>query len=159
VSSNLEPIRRSILVRCSGERAFQVFTEEMSAWWPLDTHSRAVFEEHDGVRAVGVRVEPGSGGRVLEKLSNGERLSWGAVLVWDPPARLVIAWKPNASPLPPTELEITFRAEGAGTRVALEHRGWERLGENAEQARADYDEGWPTVFDQRYGQAAGRSGG
>jgi uncharacterized protein YndB with AHSA1/START domain len=158
MSSSFEPICRSILVRCSVEHAFRVFTEEMSAWWPLGTHSRAVFEELEGVTAVGVQIEPRAGGRVLEKLSNGERLSWGEILVWDPPARLVIAWKPNASPLPPTELEITFSAEGGGTRVALEHRGWERLGENAEQARAGYDEGWPMVFDERYGQAAGRSG-
>ena len=157
MNSQPEPIRRSITVPCSVEQAFQLFTQGMSAWWPLDTHSRAADGERAGVTAVGVEVEPREGGQVLERLSNGERLSWGRVLVWDPPARLVLAWKPNGSPLPPTELELNFRREGMGTRVQLEHRAWERLGAKAEKARAAYVTGWPKVFDQRFGQAAGRS--
>jgi hypothetical protein len=51
MNSRLEPIRRSILVRCSVEKAFRVFTQEMSAWWPLDTHSRVVDEGRAGVSA------------------------------------------------------------------------------------------------------------
>jgi uncharacterized protein YndB with AHSA1/START domain len=132
-----------------------VFTQEMSSWWPLDTHSRAVDEELPKVTAVGVEVEPRAGGQVLERLSNGELRSWGRILVWDPPARVVLAWKPNRNPLPPTELELNFRAEGAGTRVVLEHRGWERLGEKAGKARAGYVEGWLKVFDRQFGRAAG----
>jgi len=156
MSSKLEPIRRSILVRCPVEQAFRVFTEEMSSWWPLDTHSRAAEEELKGVMAVGVEVEPRAGGRVLERLSNGERPSWGQIQTWDPPTRLVIAWKPNKNPLPPTELELSFRAEAGGTRVVLEHRGWERLGRNAEKIRAGYVKDWPKVFDGRYGEAVDR---
>jgi uncharacterized protein YndB with AHSA1/START domain len=156
MSSRLEPIRRSILVRCSVEQAFRVFTEKISSWWPLDTHSRAVDEGRAGVSAVGVEVEPWAGGRILERLSSGERPSWGEIMVWEPPARLVIAWKPNKRPQPPTELELSFRPEGGGTRVVLEHRAWERLGKDAEKARAGYIEGWPKLFDGRYGEAAGR---
>ncbi len=155
MSSALEPIRRSILVGCSAERAFRVFTEEMSSWWPLETHSRAADEELAGVTAVGVEVEPREGGRVLERLSNGERLSWGRIQVWDPPARLVIVWKPNGNHLPPTELELSFRAEGGRTRVLLEHRGWERLGGSGEKVRSGYVKGWPKVFDACFGRAAG----
>jgi uncharacterized protein YndB with AHSA1/START domain len=154
MNAALGPIRRSILVGCPVERAFLVFTEEMSSWWPLDTHSRASDEELPGVTAVGVEVEPREGGQVLERLSNGERLSWGRILVWEPPSRLVIAWKPNGRPQPPTELELRFRAEAGGTRVELEHRGWERLGQKGEKARAGYVSGWPKVFDARYGRAA-----
>lgn len=157
MSAKLEPIRRSILVRCSVEQAFRVFTEEMSSWWPLDTHSRAADDELQGVTAVGVEMEARSSGQVLERQSNGQRLSWGRILVWDPPARLVIAWKPNGNPLPPTELELSFRVEGVGTRVLLEHRGWERLGDKGEKARADYAEGWPKLFDERFGQAASQA--
>jgi uncharacterized protein YndB with AHSA1/START domain len=153
--SSLEPIRRSILVRCSAEQAFRVFTEEMSNWWPLDTHSRAADQAPQGVTAVGVEMEPRAGGQVLERRSDGERLSWGRILVWEPPARLVIVWKPNGSPQPPTEVELSFCAEGGGTRVLLEHRGWERLGAKGEKARAGYLEGWPKVFDACFGRAAG----
>jgi hypothetical protein len=140
------------------EQAFRVFTQGMSGWWPLDTHSRAADEELAGVAAVGVEVEPRAGGQVLERLSNGERLSWGKILVWNPPGRLVIAWKPNANSLPATELELSFRAEEAGARVLLEHRGWERLGEAGGKVWAGYREGWPVVFDLRFGQAAGQAG-
>jgi uncharacterized protein YndB with AHSA1/START domain len=155
MNANFEPIRRSLKVRCSAEEAFRVFAEQMSSWWPLDTHSRAADEELSGVTAVGVEMEPKEDGQVLERLSNGERRSWGRILVWDPPARVVIAWKPNGKAQPPTELEVNFRAEGTGTRVLLEHRGWERLGESGQKARAGFVKGWPRVFDSRFGRAVG----
>ena len=66
-------------------------------------------EERAGVTAVGVEVEPREGGQVLERLSSGERLSWGRVLVWDPPARLVLAWKPNQVLLVLAERQLARR--------------------------------------------------
>jgi hypothetical protein len=59
----------------------------------------------------------------------------------------VLAWKPNSTPRPPTELEVRFTPEGGGTLVELEHRGWERLGEIAEDSRAEYGTGWVRVLD------------
>ena len=53
---------------------------------------------------------------------------------------------------PATEVEVRFRARGGATVVELEHRGWERLGERAEEARASYSTGWVGVLD-RYAQA------
>jgi hypothetical protein len=46
---------------------------------------------------------------------------------------------------------VRFTPEGAGTRVDFEHRGWERLGDLAEEAAASYGggEGWPAVL-RRY---------
>ncbi len=46
--------------------------------------------------------------------------------------------------------------DGAGTRVELEHRGFERLGERGEVARASYDGGWPTVLGRFVEQAGSR---
>jgi hypothetical protein len=40
------------------------------------------------------------------------------------------------------------------TEVVLTHSGWEKLGEEGEQARANYGEGWGTVFKRIYKQAA-----
>ena len=49
----------------------------------------------------------------------------GPVLVWEPPARFVMTWNMAAAV---TEVELTFTELGpALTRVAVEHRGWERL--------------------------------
>jgi hypothetical protein len=44
--------------------------------------------------------------------------------------------------------------EGDGTRIDLEHRGWERLGDRAAEARPQYDEGWESVLGL-YARAAG----
>jgi uncharacterized protein YndB with AHSA1/START domain len=65
----------------------------------------------------------------------------------------VIAWKPNSNQAPPTEIEVVFTSEGDGTRVDLEHRAWERLGDLAAEGRADYDEGWDLVLG-RYAEVA-----
>jgi uncharacterized protein YndB with AHSA1/START domain len=86
-------------------------------------------------------------------MSDGTRASWGTILAWDPPRRLVLSWKPNLSDRSPTELEITFTPESGGTRVELEHRGWERLGPLAGDARSSYDENWGRVL-ARFAEAA-----
>jgi uncharacterized protein YndB with AHSA1/START domain len=152
--STPEPIHASVAVRAGQQRAFEVFTAGLDTWWPLQTHSRAV-DQFEGVKAERVEFEGRIGGKVVEHLSDGQALSWGEVLVWDPPSRFVLAWKPNAGELPPTELEVRFTPQGDGTLVELEHRGWERLGEIAETARASYGENWQRVL-VRFGEAADR---
>ena len=42
---------------------------------------------------------------------------------------------PGARRREATELEVRFAAEGDGTRVDLEHRGWEILAERAQESR------------------------
>jgi uncharacterized protein YndB with AHSA1/START domain len=148
-----EPIRRSITVSCPPEHAFEVFTEQMASWWPTDRYSLAA--ETDATVAD-VVLEPRDGGRMYEIQLDGTEASWGQVLTWRPPSRLVLAWKPNTTPAPPTEVELTFTAVDGGTRVELEHRGWERLGADAAKARAGYASGWPLVFDELFGNAADR---
>jgi uncharacterized protein YndB with AHSA1/START domain len=143
--SAIEPIRASVRVRTGPVRSFEVFTEHLDTWWPLELHSRAV-DQFEGVEAQRVEFQGRVGGRVLEHLSDGQILPWGEVLVWEPPTRFVLAWKPSASERPPTELEVRFTPEGDGTLVELEHRGWERLGEIAEEARAGYGTGWVRVL-------------
>jgi uncharacterized protein YndB with AHSA1/START domain len=76
------------------------------------------------------------------------------VLAWGPPHRILLAWHLNADwefdadPARASEVEVTFAAEGAGTRVELEHRGFERHGERGgEVAEAvGSDGGWPEVL-------------
>jgi hypothetical protein len=38
--------------------------------------------------------------------------------------------------------------------VALLHDGWQALGAAAERTRANYDQGWILVFEQRFGAYA-----
>jgi hypothetical protein len=139
---SIEPLRASITVARDPSDAFRIFTREMGTWWPLAFHSLAA-DEHEGrVKAESVTVEEHEGGRIVERMSDGTEGTWGTVTTWDPPARLVVAWKPNLNANPPTELEIRFIPAPDGTLVELEHRGWERLGAIAREARESYGEGW-----------------
>jgi len=138
-----EPIRRSVTVRCERERAFRLFTEEIGTWWPVEKHSRAVDDfEGEGVKVERVEFQTFVGGQVLEHMSNGQTLPWGEILVYEPPARFVLAWKPTFAERPPTEVEVMFSARGDHTLVELEHRKWERLEGDLEELKTGYSEGW-----------------
>jgi len=67
------------------------------------------------------------------------------VLAWEPPARFVIDWHVNPTS-PSTELEVRFVPEGEGTRVELEHRGWEAYGDEGADRAASYNSGWDLVL-------------
>lgn len=141
----IEPIHATVTIRRTPEDAFRVFTREMGTWWPLQAFSMA--EDTEGqVKAETVVFEEHEGGRVYEVMSDGTEGTWATILAWDPPRRLVLAWKPNLTDNEPTELEVTFTTDGDGTRVHVEHRGWERLGTLAEEARAGYGENWNGVL-------------
>ncbi len=157
--NEVDPIIRTIIVKNSVEDAFRVFTEQMGTWWPLETHSIAVDQEL-GQRAETVTVDGREGGRIQEVLQDGSARDWGAVVVWEPPHRVVYSWKPNDLPTPPTEVEVRFTAEGEVTRVDVEHRGWEGLGEMAEEIRPLYSSqgGWTMVLG-RYANLADSEAG
>jgi uncharacterized protein YndB with AHSA1/START domain len=152
----LGQVKRSVTVRCDPVTAFEVFTTRMGSWWPLDVHSIAV-ERETGRQAVDVLFESFVGGEVAEVTEHGARGHWATVLAIEPPHRLVLAWQPNADRPTHTELELRFTAADGGTLVELEHRGWERLGDGGEPARAGYaaDDGWVTTL-QRFAEAVAR---
>jgi uncharacterized protein YndB with AHSA1/START domain len=136
----VEPVRKALVVRCTPERAFAVFTTEIGSWWPLDQHSIG------GDTITEVVFEQAAGGRVFERHADGGEADWGRILSWEPPRRLVMSWHPGGDGSEATELEVRFAAEGDGTRVELEHRGWEVLAERASETRESYDSGWATVL-------------
>jgi uncharacterized protein YndB with AHSA1/START domain len=135
-------VRRSVTVARSREDAFRVFTEEIGSWWPVETHSIG----KDGRPADTAAMEGREGGRFYERTGSGTE-HWGTILVWEPPVRIVISWELRPS-RPPTEIEVRFTEEGDETRVDLEHRGFERLGAEAEDVAAGYSDGWTKVLGQ-----------
>jgi len=153
----VDPIRESVTVRTDRRRAFDLFTKGMGTWWPVADYSRAVSEfEADGVHVTRLEFQPRPGGAILEHLSDGRVLPWGEVTEWDPPARVVMAWRPHALPEPPTEVEVTFDERDGATRVELEHRGWERLSDGfREDLYPIYVRGWTTTL-ARFAAAADR---
>jgi uncharacterized protein YndB with AHSA1/START domain len=142
-SMTTAPITKSVVVPLSLEQAFGLFTERMGTWWPLG--GRHSLFEHAKTAVVEGRV----GGRVYEISADGEEGLWGTVIDWDPPRRLVYTWHPGRGEETAQEVQVVFVAEGDGTRVALEHRGWDR----APDKRGSYDEGWDSVLG-RYVEAA-----
>lgn len=103
--------------------AFEVFTEETDLWWRRGQRYR-FGEGRDG----NLRFEGGAGGRLVEDFGNGARFEVGRVLVWEPGARLVFEWRGrNFAPGEITEVEVCFEPASGGTRVTLEHRGWDAL--------------------------------
>ena len=138
--TTIEAVKKSLVVTCSPERAFEVFTREIGSWWPTGQHSIG------GDKITEVVFEEQVGGRIFERHSDGGEGDWGRVLAWEPPTRFVMSWYPGGAPAEATELEVRFAAEGDGTKVELEHRGWEILGERAAESRTGYDGGWVSVL-------------
>jgi hypothetical protein len=109
---------------------------------------------------TGCVIEPKEGGRCYTTQADGKEFEWAKVLVWEPPARVVIGWQLTAEwvydPNFVTEVDVTFTAVGANqTLVELEHRNLERYGDAAVAVvgALDSEGGW-TGSMQRYAEAA-----
>jgi uncharacterized protein YndB with AHSA1/START domain len=135
-------LRKTITVARPPDVAFRVYTEGVATWWPARTHSVG----KDRVETV--VLEGRVGGRFYERLDDGTEHDWGEITTWDPPERLGMTWHPGRGPETAQQVEIRFVAEGDGTRVELEHTGWEALGGQAEATQANYgsESGWTAVL-------------
>lgn len=146
-----DPLRITFDVDCAPQHAFTVWTSKIGTWWPRDHTVTG-----DPAEIV---LESGPGGRIYERTSAGVRHEWGEVTVWEPPRRLAYLWHLGRDRSDATEVEITFVGEGAEhTRVEIEHRGWERLGDMADTWRGRNRAGWDALL-PHFAAAAGTGGG
>jgi uncharacterized protein YndB with AHSA1/START domain len=127
------PVTRSIVVQAPIERAFDVFTRDMSSWWPSDHH---ILE----AELAEMVFEPRAGGHIIDRGVDGSECRWSRVLAYEPPARVVfswdisLAWQLETDPARASEIEVRFTAEAPErTRVELEHRHLERHGQGWEK--------------------------
>lgn len=131
-------VRKRTIVNAPQAFVFDFFTRGQNEWWP-----RA---HHIGGREPFTAVLEGRvGGRWYERADDGTECNWGSVLIWEPPARLVLTWDIGADWTYDaglgTELELKFIAEGSErTWVELEHRKLERYGDKAEMMRALFED-------------------
>ena len=145
---SIAPVRKTIVVVATPHEAFEVFTAGIDRWWPK-TH---------GIGSAPLRrsvIEPFVGGRWYSEHEDGSEAVIGHVLGWQPGERFVVSWeinaewKPDARATFASEVEVRFLAQADGrTRVELEHRHFERMGEAAGQImRNGVDEGWPGLLE------------
>jgi uncharacterized protein YndB with AHSA1/START domain len=127
-----DTIRKTVLVDFAPAEAFDLFTARIASWWPVRTHS------YGGDKVTDVVFEARAGGRVYEVTGEGEQ-DWARVRELDAPNRFLLEWLIGSAC--GSEVEVTFEAEGPGTRVVLEHRGFEDA-----EARGNYDGGWDVVL-------------
>jgi uncharacterized protein YndB with AHSA1/START domain len=108
-------IEKSVVIPCSTERAFAIFTEEISAWWPPE-------RRHTQDPSSAMFLLPS--GRFYERAGDGREVELGRVRAWEPPSRLLLDFYPGTDADHPTEVEVLFAAEGdaSATRITVHHR-------------------------------------
>ena len=136
-------IVKSVVLRCSPERAFALFTEHAGQWWPAD-------RRHTDDGASAIRIE--ASGRFFERARNGSEVELGVVRAYEPASRLMLDWYPGTGRADPTQVEVRFDAIDTGTRVTVTHgpgiAGVERFDRNA----PSYGRSWDLVLAALAGQ-------
>ncbi len=134
----------SVEVSCDPKAAFTAFTEEIGVWW-----RRGTYYWNDPERGVSLRFEPHVGGRLIEvyDATSGEGFEIGRVTAWEPGERVAFTWR-TADWVEDvtTDVDVRFVATSGGTRVTIEHSGWERLGAAAEGTSQGYSAGWQELL-------------
>ena len=128
-------IHKTVHVAVPLEQAFDVFTSDISTWWPVATHSIG-----GGQLTVDWRV----GGLAVEVV-DGKRHEWFDVAEYTPPHAISVRWRVTPES-PTTDLRVTFAPEGDGTHVELFHTGWEAYGDGGVEPSGSYSEGWDAVL-------------
>ncbi len=110
----------ALRIAASPEVVFDAFVDDIAVWW-RPNGLFAFTPRSPGVMAF-------EDGRLVERLPNGKVFEVGVVSVWERGARLVFGWRQAAfTPDMNTEVEVRFEAVGEGTRVTVEHRGWDSV--------------------------------
>lgn len=150
-TTQLPPVVKHVDVSAAPGRAFELFTRAIGEWWPLVTHS--VFGED----ARSVRMGEGVGAEIIETSATGQASRWGTITTWQPGREVGFTWHPGIDLAESTEVTVRFLPTERGTRVELEHRGWERR-RDAAAMRAGYEQGWVPVLDRFLVHAAADGG-
>ncbi len=130
-------IVKSIVLTCSPERAFHLFTSRISDWWPPE---RRHTNDPNSVLVLS------EAGRFFERDRSGNEVELGSVLAWEPPKRLLLDWFPGTDPEHPTRVEVLFDPDGDATRVIVNH-GATPASESLFPTRAPrYEASWTLVL-------------
>ena len=144
----LEPIVKTVDVPCNAEKAFSVFVDKVTHWWPLDKNSVSAMNQAVAKQVV---IEPKLGGEVYEIGHDDTKHLWGSVTAYEPGKRLVLDWHIGLPSSSASEVEVVFEeTAGDKTQVTLSHSRWEAFGDKANDMRNGYNQGWVGVFEEAY---------
>jgi uncharacterized protein YndB with AHSA1/START domain len=130
-------IEKTVFLPIPRERAFALFTEQISQWWPED---RRHTKDPDGELFLL------AGGRFFERARDGQEVELGRVLRFEPPGKLVLDFYIGTDPSHPTEVTVTFSAETDGTRVKVEHHATPASDELWKLRAAAFERTWGIVL-------------
>ncbi|MCU7727027.1 SRPBCC family protein [Actinoplanes sp. KI2] len=132
-----DAVRREVVVDVPPDRAFHLFTADMTRWWPAAHHigSAPIAE---------IVIEPRTGGRWYTRHEDGTETYTGIVQAWEPPSRLVVTWQIGSDwkyhDDLVTTVEVHFRPDGPDrTRVELVHRDLDGYGADAAAMKETFE--------------------
>jgi Activator of Hsp90 ATPase homolog 1-like protein len=131
-------IRKSAYLSCPPARAFKLFTERASDWWP------------EGVRHTGdpqSEIRMLADGRFWERATDGREVELGRVLVWEPAQCLILDFYPGTDDEHPTEVVVRFSAEDGGTRIVVEHSPKPESAELWATGAPKFERSWSLVLE------------
>jgi uncharacterized protein YndB with AHSA1/START domain len=136
-------VKKSIIVERDVPTTFRVWTEQIHLWWPTATHSLS------GEAQSQVIIEGRINGRFYERATNGVEHDWGAITAWEPPHHLSFTWYLGSGQQLPTRVDVEFIALSPHkTRIKLEHRGPELIGDLWKQRVNLFNSAWAAVLSQ-----------
>ena len=136
----IDPLKLSFNVACTLDHAFETWTQRINLWWPAD-HTVS------GKSNVTIVLEPVVGGRIYERMPNGDEHEWGEITAWEPPHRFSYLWHLRRDRADATDVEITFaQTDDGATRVDIVHSAWERLGAGGQDWRDRNFDGWNSLL-------------
>ena len=126
-----DTVRVTTLVDADPETAFRVFTDEIDIWWKRGARYRS----RNGTMCLD--------GEYLREADE----SIGRITAWEPGKRLsleLFTW--SFHPGERTEVEVRFEPAPTGTRVTIEHRGWQRRPSGEAEFRTTVGLWWGTLL-------------
>ena len=153
----IQPVRVSVSVALDQKRCFEVFTDEMTSWWPEGHHiGEAPIDK--------IVIEPFVGGRWYTKHTDGSETETGTVTAWDAPKSFAVTWQIGADWAYHDDLvttvEVRFTPTDDGrTLVELEHRDLEAYGADAARMQETFEspDAWGGML-ETYRQVAEAAG-
>lgn len=137
LSPQLDPIMHGYDLRCSAQRAFDIYVKRISDWWDPRYTANA-----DTLKLV--TIEPRVGGRIYATHTDLGDLEWGRVTVWEPGRRLVYTSTLAQTPEHPSIVSVSFIPNGTLCTMKFEHGGWNE--HNASDRKKFSD--WPVMLNR-----------